>query len=96
MDQAKSFFQELAQQTLSIPLGMIGAAILFISLFLVIGKHRFGLLGTYGLFFYLMFSYFRADMMQLLGKTSLGVYIFGFLGIFMALVAFVGLIRKEE
>lgn len=96
MEILKQTFGFLENLNLHIPLSQIILAALLSSLFLIIGKHKMGLLASYGFIFYWGFILNRGFFMKELSETTGGVYFYGALGMVMALVAFVGFIKASE
>ncbi len=96
MKSVNQSFGFLSDMTFSIPMGQVGLFALVCSVFLLLGKHKIGLLASYGFFYYWAFVLNRVYFMKKLAGTSGGVFAYGALGVVMALIAFVGFIKKSE
>jgi hypothetical protein len=93
VDQAFGFLSEIE---VTLPLSQLIMFAVFASLCLILGKHKAGLLAAYGFLFYWVFVLNQGYFMKQFEDTSGGVYVYGALGVTMALVGFVGLIKKTE
>lgn len=93
IDQSFGF---LANLNLTIPLTQIFMFGLLSAFCLISGKHKFGLLAAYGFLFYWAFIFNQQFFMKQLGETSGGVYLYGLLGLIMALIGFAGFVKKTE
>lgn len=96
MDTVNQSFGFLPNLELSIPLDQIVMFAVVSSLCLVLGKHKIGLLAAYGFLFYWVFIINQGFFMKKLEETAGGVYIYGALGLVMALIGFVGFLKKTE
>ena len=93
MDQSFGFLSKL---DFTVPLGQIMLFAAVASLGLILGKHKLGLIAAYGFLFYWVFVLNQGFFMKQLEATSGGVYVYGALGMVMAMVGFVGLIKKNR
>ena len=93
MDQSFGF---LTKMDFTVPLGQIMIFAGVASLGLILGKHKLGLLAAYGFLFYWVFVLNQGFFMKQLEETSGGIYVYGMLGMVMAMVGFVGFIKKTE
>jgi hypothetical protein len=93
MDQSFGF---LTTMDFTVPLGQIMIFAAVASLGLILGKHKLGLIAAYGFLFYWVFVLNQGFFMKQLEATSGGVYVYGALGMVMAMVGFVGFIKKTE
>ncbi len=96
MDTINQSFGFLADLNLTVPLNQIVIFAVLSAFCLISGKHKVGLLAAYGFLFYWVFILNQGFFMKLLEKTAGGVYIYGALGFVMALIGFVGLLKKTE
>jgi hypothetical protein len=96
MDTMDQSFGFLTKMDFTVPLGQIMMFAAFTSLCLILGKHKVGLLAAYGFLFYWVFILNQAFFMKQLEATSGGVYVYGALGMVMALMGFVGFVKKAE
>ncbi len=94
--ESSSFLSLFFNDTLAIPIGHFSIAVLIVSVFLVVGKHRLGLVGVYIATIYWIFAVQRVHITNLLEKTEIGVYLFGFVGVLMACFTVAGFLRKDE
>ncbi len=93
MDQSFGFLTSL---DFTVPLGQIMMFAVVTSLCMISGKHKIGLIAAYGFLFYWVFVLNQGFFMKQLENTTGGVYIYGALGMVMALVGFVGFMMKNE
>jgi hypothetical protein len=96
MDTVNQSFGFLSDLNLTIPLSQIAIFAVLSALCLISGKHKVGLLAAYGFLFYWAFILNQGFFMKQLEKTSGGVYVYGALGLVMALIGFVGFLKKTE
>jgi hypothetical protein len=96
MNTVNQSFGFLSDLDLTIPLNQIAMFAVLSALCLITGKHKVGLLAAYGFLFYWAFILNQGFFMKQLETTSGGVYIYGALGLVMALMGFVGLLKKTE
>lgn len=96
MDAIDQSFGFLWNMDFTVPLGQILIIGALISLCLISGKHKVGLLAAHGFLFYWGFILNRGYFMKYLEATLGGVYIYGGLGFIMVLMGFVGLLKKTE
>ena len=80
----------------TVPLGQIMIFALLASLCLIFGKHKAGLIAAYGFLFYWVFIVNQGFFMKQFEATAGGVYVYGALGMVMAMVGFVGFLKKTE
>jgi hypothetical protein len=93
MDQSFGFLTNL---DFTVPLGQIMLFAVVTSLCMISGKHKIGLIAAYGFLFYWVFILNQGFFMKQLEDTSGGVYVYGALGMVMALIGFVGVMMKNE
>ncbi|MFQ5451549.1 MAG: hypothetical protein ACE5E9_13050 [Nitrospinaceae bacterium] len=96
METISQSFGFISQISLPIPLTQIFFFALVCSVFLIIGKHKIGLLVSYAFTFYWAFVLNRAFLIKQFEPTTAGKYIYGIFGMVMALIAFVGVIKRSE
>ena len=96
MNATDPSFGFLTNVGFTVPLSQIYMFGLMCSLCLILGKHKLGLMGAYGFLFYWGFILNQGFFMKQLEETSGGVYLYGILGLVMALIGFVGFIKKTE
>jgi|GEM_PF-493117 len=89
-------FGFLSNMDFTVPLGQIMIFALLTSLCLIVGKHKAGLIAAYGFLFYWVFILNQGFFMKQLEATTGGVYVYGTLGMVMAMVGFVGFLKKTE
>jgi len=96
MDTVNQSFGFLSNLNFTIPLAQIFMFAALSSLCLISGKHKVGLLTAYGFLFYWGFILNQGFFMKELEKTAGGVYIYGAMGLVMALIGFVGFLKQTE
>lgn len=93
MDQSFGF---LSKMDFTVPLGQVMMFALLTSILLILGKHKLGLIAAYGFLFYWIFIFNQGTFMKQLETTAGGVYVYGAIGMVMALVGFIGFLKKTE
>jgi len=93
MDQAFGFLTKI---DVTLPLEQLIMFALFTSFCLIFGKHKVGLVAAYGFLFYWVFVLNQGFFMKEFEETSGGIYVYGALGMAMALIGFIGLVKKTE
>lgn len=86
----------LTDKTFSVPLGQVLVFTFLLTLCLLLGKHKLGLMVSYAFVFYWGFIFNRAYFIGLFGDTSFGLYVYGISGVCMAGLAVVGFLHKER
>jgi hypothetical protein len=84
----------LADKTLSIPLGQVLLFTLLMTLCMLFGRHKLGLLISYSFVFFWGFVFNRSYFVDLLGNTSSGLYIYSLSGLVMAVLAVIGMLKR--
>ncbi len=84
----------LADKTLSIPLGQVLLFTLLMTLCMLFGRHKLGLLISYAFVFFWGFIFNRSYFIDVLGNTSSGLYIYALSGLVMAVLAVTGMLRR--
>ncbi|MBT3921748.1 MAG: hypothetical protein HOF21_04140 [Nitrospina sp.] len=85
----------LSDKTLSVPLGQVLLFALMLTLCLLFGRHKLGLLISYAFVFFWGFIFNRGYFIDMLGNTSMGLYVYTLFGFIMAVLAIVGLLKKS-
>jgi len=96
MNTIQQSFGFLSKIDFTVPLGQVMMFALLTSILLILGKHKTGLIATYGFLFYWAFILNQGFFMKQFEATAGGVYVYGALGMVMALVGFIGLLKKTE
>ena len=81
-------------QIMSVPLGQVLLFAFMLTLCLLFGRHKLGLMVSYAFVFYWGFIFNRSYFIDLLGNTSSGLYTYGIFGFLMAVLAIVGMFKK--
>ena len=84
----------LADKSMSVPLGQVLLFAFMLTLCLLFGRHKLGLMVSYAFVFYWGFIFIRSYFIDLLGNTSSGLYTYGIFGFLMAVLAIVGMFKK--
>jgi hypothetical protein len=90
VDTFKGLYELSTGREFSIPLTEVTVFIIFISLCLLLGRHRLGLLTTYCFVFYWGFISNMNKFVDMLSSVSWGVPLYVFSGFLMFIVAVVG------
>ena len=85
----------LSDKTLSVPLGQVLLFALMLTLCLLFVRHKLGLLISYAFVFFWGFIFNRGYFIDMLGNTSMGLYVYTLFGFIMAVLAIVGLLKKS-
>ncbi len=92
----EEFISNFLDTPFTIPMNQLLYLVTVISVFLILGKHKLGLIGAYGFTFYWIFIMQRAEFTKMFSVTNWGVYFYGFCSIFMLVIGVVGFLRKDE
>lgn len=84
----------LSDKSLSVPLGQVLLFALLLTLCMLFGRYKLGLLVSYSFVFFWGFIFNRSYFIDLLGNTSIGLYTYTVLGFFMAVLAVIGMFKK--
>ena len=84
----------LSDQTLSVPLSQVILFTFLMTLCMLFGRHKMGLLVSYSFVFYWGFIFNRNYFIDLLGNTTFGLYAYTLFGFLMAVLAIIGMFRK--
>jgi len=90
MERANQVIGFLSKTTISVPLGQLVLFIFIISLCMVGGKFKLGLLSTYIFVFYWGFIFNRNIFIDAAGNASIGLFAYAFCGLSMVIAALVG------
>ena len=85
----------LSDKSLSVPLGQVLLFAFLLTLCLLFGRHKLGLLISYAFVFFWGFIFNRGYFIDMLGNTSMGLYVYTLFGFIMAVLAIVGLLKKS-
>ena len=84
----------LADKSMSVPLGQVLLFAFLLTLCMLFGRHKLGLMVSYAFVFYWGFIFNRSYFIDLLGNTSMGLYTYAISGFSMAVLAIIGMFRK--
>jgi len=84
----------LSDKALSVPLSQVILFTLFMTLCLLFGRHKLGLMISYAFVFFWGFVFNRTYFIDLLGNTNSGLYAYTLFGFFMAVLAVVGMFQR--
>lgn len=84
----------LADKSLSVPLGQVLLFAFLLTLCMLFGRHKLGLMVSYSFVFYWGFIFNRNYFIDLLGNTTAGLYTYTVFGFFMAVLAIAGMFKK--
>jgi hypothetical protein len=85
----------LADKTLSVPLSQVMLFALIITLCMLFGRHKMGLLVSYAFVFYWGFIFNRPHFIDMLGNNTTGLYVYTIFGFSMAVLAIIGMFQKD-
>ena len=91
-----SFAEFFGDKDFSLPIWEITVLIIFVSVCLILGKHKVGLIIAYVCLFYWGFILNRAYIVDLLGGATWAVYVYSAAGVVMAILAILGLFIKGD
>ena len=86
-----TFFSD---KSLSDPLSQVMLFALVITLCMLFGKHKMGLLVSYAFVFYWGFIFSRPYFIDMLGNNTMGLYAYTIFGFGMAVLSIVGMFQK--
>ena len=84
----------LADTSLSVPLSQVLLFTSLMTLCLLFGRHKLGLLVSYSFVFYWGFIFNRSYFIDLFGNTTIGLYTYTGFGFCMAVLAIIGMFKK--
>jgi hypothetical protein len=84
----------LSDKSLSVPLSQVILFTFLMTLCMLFGRHKMGLLVSYSFVFYWGFIFNRNYFIDLLGNTTFGLYAYTLFGFLMAVLAIIGMFRK--
>jgi hypothetical protein len=90
MDSFKPILEFMTDQTFSIPLGEFLLFIVLNSIFILLGRHKMGLLVTYIFVLYWGYVFNASYFMDMLGNTTWGMPIYIFSGVAMVILVILG------
>lgn len=96
MDYFTSILGFLNDKEFVVPVPQVALLIAINSFCLLLGKHKLGLLLSYGFVFYWGFIFNRPYFVTALGETMVGMYVYAVMGLFMLVVAAYGFLRPSE
>lgn len=85
----------LSDKSMSVPMSQVLLFTLLMTLCLLFGRHKLGLLVSYSFVFYWGFVFNRSYFIDLLGNTTTGLYTYTVFGFLMAVLAIVGMFKKS-
>lgn len=86
----------LSDKTLSVPLSQVLLFALLMTICMLFGRHKLGLMVSYAFVFFWGFIFNRSYFVDLLGNTSMGLYVYTLFGLGMAVLAVVGMLQGER
>jgi hypothetical protein len=86
-----AFFSD---KSLSVPLSQVMLFALIITLCMLFGRHKMGLLVSYAFVFYWGFIFNRPYFIDMLGNNTMGLYAYTIFGFGMAVLSIVGMLQK--
>ncbi len=95
MDIIIAFLEFINDKDLSIPVGEVIIFVVINSLCLLSGRFKLGLLISYCFVFYWGFLFNKDFFVDILGNTTLGLYIYALSGFAMVIVALIGFFVEE-
>ncbi len=85
----------LSDKSLSVPLSQVLLFTLLMTLCMLFGRHKLGLLISYAFVFFWGFVFNRNYFIDMLGNTTAGLYTYTLFGFFMAVLAIIGMFQKD-
>ncbi len=95
MDFQDSVSAFLSDKSLSVPLSQVLFFTLLMTLCMLFGRHKLGLLISYAFVFFWGFVFNRSYFIDILGNTTLGLYSYTLFGFLMAVLAIIGMFQKN-
>ncbi|MBN4079873.1 hypothetical protein JYT60_01405 [bacterium AH-315-C08] len=84
-----------ADKSLSVPLSQVILFALIITLCMLFGRHKMGLLVSYAFVFYWGFVFNRPYFIDMLGNNTMGLYAYTISGFCMAVLSIAGMFQKD-
>ena len=85
----------LSDKTLSVPLSQVLLFTLLMTICMLFGRHKLGLMVSYAFVFFWGFIFNRSYFVDMLGNTSMGLYGYTLCGLGMAALAVVGMLQGD-
>ncbi|MBI3600152.1 MAG: hypothetical protein HY097_05870 [Nitrospinae bacterium] len=95
MDIVIAFLEFINDKDLSIPLGEVITFVFINSLCLLSGRFKLGLLISYCFVFYWGFLFNKDYFVDILGNSSMGLYIYALSGFAMIIIALIGFFVED-
>jgi len=86
----------LSDKTLSVPLSQVLLFTLLMTICMLFGRHKLGLMVSYSFVFFWGFIFNRSYFIDLLGQTTMGLYLYTLFGLLMAVLAVVGMLQSDR
>jgi len=86
----------LSDKTLSVPLSQVLLFTLLMTICMLFGRHKLGLMVSYSFVFFWGFIFNRNYFIDLLGQTTMGLYLYTLFGLLMAVLAVVGMLQSDR
>jgi hypothetical protein len=86
----------LVDKQFSVSIAQVAALMIFLSLCLLWGKNKLGLMGSYIFVAYWGFMENRASFLSLFGEPTVGMYAYVILSFIFGAVALVSLFRSDD
>ena len=86
----------LSDKTLSVPLGQVLVFTLLMTICMLFGRHKLGLMVSYAFVFFWGFIFNRSHFVDLLGNTQIGLYAYTLCGLLMLVLAVVGMLQSDR
>jgi len=96
MDALSCLLSFITDKHFSIPLGEVFLFVVLIAVFLLLGKHKIGLLVTLCFVIYLGFFLNFDYLVEILGDTSVGIPLYIFFGVALVALVIVGYFIEPE
>jgi hypothetical protein len=87
-----TFFSD---KSLSVPLSQVMLFAFIITLCMLFGRHKMGLLVSYAFVFYWGFIFNRPYFIDMFGNSTMGLYAYTICGFGMAVLSIVGMFQKR-
>lgn len=96
MDNVKFLVELLTDKTLSVPMGQVLLFVFVVSICLLVGRHKLGLLVSYSFVLYWGLIFNRATFVEVLGGPTISMFVYLLLGMLVLVSGIIGFMRQAK
>lgn len=96
MDNVKILIELLTDKTLSVPMGQVLLFVIVVSICLLVGRHKLGLLVSYSFVLYWGLIFNRATFVEVMGGSTLSMFFYLLAGIMILVTGIIGFMQQSK